>query len=790
MKKRIIKVTAISIVIASILVCIGVTAISAYARSNIDFAEDERLFDAAGRGTLTRFYANASLNQGEYIPVEFGSMTMGNSIKSFYPIDEISVYLRDGFVAVEDKEFYSHDGVNLKRTALALFNHLFKLKDSFGASTITQQVIKNISGDSEVTVRRKLNEIFRALRIEDRHTKNEILELYLNIVPLGENIVGVGAGALHYFGKEPSELLPEEAAVLIGLTNAPSLYNPHNNPKRCTQKRNIVLRSMLDDGVITESEYERAVSSELSVLSREDSEEAVYSWFTETVINDAARDYAKIHGIGEGAARVLLLASGYEIYTTQNIHVQTILEDHFGNPDNFTDEINKGLDFCMTVTDCKTGDLLGIVGSVGEKKGNLLMNHATAPHTPASALKPIALYAPLIDEGRINWATVFDDVPIDFLDGVRPYPANSPNEYSGLITVKDALRTSKNTVAMRLYKLLGSEKIYSNLKNNFGFSLVRNDYNDNGNRITDLAPAPLALGQLSRGISLRELTEAYTVFAQNGVLNKGRSYIKIVDSLGKTVLENNSEQKRVFKKETAEIMNQLLMNVTDSGTARSITLGSIVDTAGKTGTSGGNLEKLFVGYTPYVAAGIRSSYNDNKTPVGSSGASHLAVWDEVMTKIHSLFIDEHSEDIESFSTDALVYEPYCKDSGELYSSSCMLDPRENRLEYGYFTRDNRPTTLCHTHIEVMYDAFTEAVAHEGCPEENLIMISLLDIPNRRFPVEVVVSDAEYVYRRVADGVKLGDSFDMPYFQNSLADGEYVGRGSKKRQFNHNCYIHD
>ena len=298
---------------------------------------DERLFDAAGRGTLTRFYANASLNQGEYIPVEFGSMTMGNSIKSFYPIDEISVYLRDGFVAVEDKEFYSHDGVNLKRTALALFNHLFKLKDSFGASTITQQVIKNISGDSEVTVRRKLNEIFRALRIEDRHTKAEILELYLNIVPLGENIVGVGAGALHYFGKEPSELLPEEAAVLIGLTNAPSLYNPHNDPERCAQKRNIVLRSMLDDGVIGEAEYERAINSELSVLSREASEKSVYSWFTETVINDASEDYAKIHGIGKGAARVLLLASGYEIYTTQNIHVQTILEDYFEDPDNFTD---------------------------------------------------------------------------------------------------------------------------------------------------------------------------------------------------------------------------------------------------------------------------------------------------------------------------------------------------------------------------------------------------------------------------------------------------------------------
>ncbi len=790
MKKRVIKVVAILIVSISLLACIGITAISAYARSNIDFEEDERLFEAAGKGTLTRFYANASLNFDEYIPVEFGAMTMGNSVKSFYSLDEISVYLCDGFVAVEDKEFYNHEGVNFKRTALALFNHVFKLKDSFGASTITQQVIKNISGDNEATVRRKLTEIFRALRIEDKHTKEEILELYLNIVPLGENIVGVGAGARHYFGKEPSELLPEEAAVLIGLTNAPTLYNPHNNPDRCLDKRNTVLRSMHEDGVINDEEYERAVESPLVVLSREESEDAIYSWFLETVISDVSEDYAKIHGISTGAARVLLLASGYDIYTTQNINVQKILDEYFEDTDNFPDEIKQGLDFCMTVTDSGSGDLLGIVGSVGEKKANLLVNHATTPHTPASALKPLALYAPLIDEGKINWATVFDDVPLEFLDGTRPYPANSPNEYSGLITVKDALRTSKNTVAMRLYNLLGAEKIYSSLKNDFGFSIIRNDYNGKGDRITDLAPAPLALGQLSRGVGLRELTEAYTVFAANGVLNKGRSYTRVIDSSGKAILENKSEAKRVYKKETAEIMNQLLMNVTDTGTAKSITLGSMVDTAGKTGTSGGNLEKLFVGYTPYLAAGIRCSYNDNKTPVGSVYPSHLAVWDEVMTQIHSLFIDEYSENIKSFSTDGLVYEPYCKDSGELFCERCMLDPRGSRLEYGYFARDNKPRGLCQTHVPVMYDTLTEAVAHEGCPSESLTIISLLDIPNRSFPVEVIVTDAEYVYRRVAEGVKLGDSFDIPYFQNSLSDGEYVGRGGKKRQFNHSCYIHD
>ncbi len=789
MKRKAIK-TVIAVFLAAVIFIL-VAAVSSFAAvySRIDFAEDERLFSSAHSGTLTKFYANSSEDPKIYRPVEIEAMTMGSEIKSYYAIDEISPYLKEGFVAVEDKEFYRHEGVNFKRTALAVFNHVFKVGSSFGASTITQQVVKNISGDNEISARRKLAEILRALRIENNHTKDEILELYLNIVPLGERIVGVGAGAKHYFGKEPSELLPEEAAVLIGLTNAPSLYNPHTNPEKCLSKRNVVLGAMKSGSVISEEEYSRAAASNIDVLPREESAQGVYSWFVETVIEDVARDYARERGISEQAARMLLLSSGYEIYTTQNIHVQRILNEYFENTDNFPHEVENGLNFSMVVTDSTGGELLGIVGSVGEKHSNLLVNHATASHTPASTLKPLALYAPLLEAGKINWATVFDDVPLDFLDGTRPYPANSPNVYQGLITVKDALRTSKNTVAMRLYGMLGAESIYASLKDNFGFRLIRNDYNLRGEKVTDLAPAPLALGQLSRGVGLRQLTESYTVFSSYGVLNKGRSYFKVVDASGNTVLENAPETKRVFSSETAKIMNQLLMNVTDSGTARSITLGETVDTAGKTGTSGGNLEKLFIGYTPYLAAGIRCSYNDSKTAVSSVSPSHLSVWDEVMTEIHSLFIDEYSESSHSFSTEGLVYEPYCMDSGELFSENCILDPRGDRMEYGYFSKSNRPRSLCGRHVAVKYDIETEAIAGDGCPRENLIDIALIDVPDRAFPIALTVLDAEYVYRRLPDGVGLGDGFDVPYFQYALPEGTHVGLGERKKQFNHACYLH-
>jgi len=788
-RKKTIRISAI-ILIVSLLFLVGVLSVSAFLGGSLNYEEDERLFLAAKTGNVTKFYANASLNSGEYVPVEISAITMDKEMKSYYKLDDISSYLKEGFIAVEDREFYKHEGVNFKRTVLALFNHIFKVKNTFGASTITQQVVKNISGDSEVTARRKIAEIFRAMRIEDNHTKEEILELYLNIVPLGENIVGVGMGSLHYFGKEASELSPEEAAVLIGLTNAPTLYNPHTNPERCLEKRNTVLFSMMNEGVIGEAEYDRAIQSELSVVPRDKTLQPVYSWFVETVIEDAAADYAREHKVSEEAARFILLASGYKIYTTENIQIQNILEGYFENLDNFPDERRHGLDYSMVISDSTTGELLGIVGSVGRKNANLIVNQATTPHTPASTLKPLALYAPLIESKEINWATVFDDVPLEFIDGERPYPANSPNVYSGLITVKDALRTSKNTVAMKLYSILGPERIYNSLKNDFGFSLIRNQYNKSGQKITDLAPAPLALGQLSKGVSLRQLTESYTVFSAYGTLNKGRSYISVIDSEGNTVLQNTPESKRVFSRETAEIINQLLMNVVDTGTARSVNLKNLVDTAGKTGTSGGNLEKLFVGYTPYLTAGIRCSYNDSKTPIATISPSHLAVWDEVMTQIHSLFIGGFDEGVKGFSTSGLFYEPYCKDSGELFSASCILDPRGSRIEYGYFTGDNRPSEICTTHVQVKYDAITGAIAHDGCPQENLITISLIDIPNRSFPKEVVVVDAEYVYRRVSELTPKGDSYYIPYFQYALDDGEYVGIGADKKQFNHSCYLHD
>ena len=781
--KKAIKVIGITLLASSIItvLALGITGLFIY--KNVNFEADERLFDSSRSFNSTSFYASENID-GEYTPVLIE--TSGSIKKSHYSLDEIGYYVKAGFIAVEDKMFYKHKGVDVRRTLLAAANYILKKEKLFGASTITQQVVKNISGDNQLKLTRKISEIARALHIEQKYSKEEILEVYLNIIPMSENIYGIGFAARSYFGKEPSELSIAEAATLIGITNAPSAYNPYKNPEACKRKRDIVLRVMYEDGIISEEEYNKSLGEPLEVVTREDSQDRLDSWFVETVIDDLVNDYAEKYNTSVSASRMTILGGGYKVYTTMDIVAQKALEEYFEDSANFPVEISNGLNYSMTIINSKTGDLAAIVGRVGKKTGNRLLNHATTPHVPASALKPVALYAPAIDSHLINWATVFDDVPLEFYESdgeYREYPLNSPNVYDGLTTVKDAIRNSKNTVAIRLCKMIGIDSVYNGLKNNFNInSLIEGE-----NGLTDKALAPMALGQLGRGISLKKLTECYGCFANDGVYRDSRSYIAMVDYNDELVLSLKKTEKRVFNESTARIMNQLLMNVTESGTASSVKLKNIVDTAGKTGTSSGNKDKIFVGYTPYYVGGIWCGYDSGGGEVSSLSKSHLQIWDDVMCEIHRIKLE--SSKAERFSTDGLMYLPYCMDSGEIFSEVCVYDPRGTRREYGYFTPDNQPDTMCSRHILCLYDSETKAIACEKCPRENLIGVSLISVPDRAFPKQIYITDAEYVYRDVDAYVERPIDYALPYFEYAINDGVFVGISKKKKQFNSNCYIH-
>lgn len=761
--------------------------------SNIDYELDEELFLASKGSNITRFYYNGDDSGKEYVPIEYYTLSNGGSMRSWYSYSEICDNLKDAFVSTEDRRFFTHNGVDIKRTAYALFNHIFHIKKRFGGSTITQQLIKNISGDDEQTATRKISEIARALRIEGSHTKEEIFELYMNIVPMGDGISGVGLASERYFGKAPGELNLAEAATLVGITNAPGKYNPYTHPEKCREKRNTVLYAMYTNGKISESEYLVQKETELGVIEEEEKDSAVWPWFIETVCDDIARDLVRERNMSESAARHLIYNGGINVYTTVSPKIQSVLEDYFENKDNFPDSIDDGLNYSMVISDTKTGNLLGIIGSVGKKQGNRIINNAMTAHTPASALKPLALYAPLIDSGKINWATVFDDTPERFIETDNgeyvAYPKNYPNVYDGLTTVSDALRLSKNTVAVKMYNILGGKSVYKSLKEKFGFdTLVEKERNSSGKILTDISPSPLALGQLTHGISLRKLTEAYTVFGGYGELSRGRSYISVTSDTGEVLLNNERESLRVFSSESAQIMNQMLMRVVESGTARAVTLGELVDTAGKTGTSSGDKDRLFVGFTPYYTAGIWCGYTNNTRPIGAQTITHIDIWNDIMTAVHEEMLSDE-ENLESFSTDGLEYLPFCKDSGELYSDNCILDVRGERLAWGYFAPDNKPVNPCHRHVLCYYDVEGKGIATDNCPEDNLIPIALLDISERSFPMEIIITDAEYVYRKIYEGTPYGDSEEVPYFVYTLDNGEYIGIGKNKKQFNSACQKH-
>lgn len=680
--RKILTVIGISVLSLSLLLAIFVFSVYLFARKNLSFEADDALFVSSQNGGTRLFATDDSGNTVEV------ALLLQNGLKRVkYSLEEISPYLKEGFIAMEDREFYSHSGVNYRRTLAALSNYIFKTSSRFGASTITQQVVKNISGDNQPTLTRKLAEILRAMRIEGSHSKEEILELYLNILPFTDNMAGVGVASGTYFGKEPSELSIAEAATLIGITNSPARYNPYRHYEACLEKRNRVLYAMRDFGVIDEGEYAAALAEPIRLEKKAERSDSSYSWFTETVLDEVSADFMKKYGVSEAAARLLLLGGGYEIYTTENIKIQGILEEYFENPDNFPSATERGLQFSMAICNSETGDLIAVWGSAGKKRGDRLMNYATVNVTPGSVLKPIALYAPLVDKRRVTPATLFSDTPqkITEKDGsFSLYPKNHPDIYEGEISLSTALEKSKNTVAVQLYSMLGGENIFYSLKNDFGFdSLVRSVYNKNGDKITDVDVSPLALGQLSYGVPLIKLTSAYTTFAADGIHRKCRSYTEVLNSRGEPVLENKVQEKRVFRKETARIMNKLLEGVCERGTARSITLGEMVDTAGKTGTSGADRDRLFVGYTPYITAGIYCGYPDRKSAVGNNSPSHLEIWDSVMHKVHEYILANNEAPL-GFSHEGLQYLPYRTDTGEIIYGEI---PNDTEVEWAYFEAD-------------------------------------------------------------------------------------------------------
>ncbi len=802
-----------NIILTILLICIVTGAIvgcafSIYIKNYVDPTIDESLLATGGTSQTTQIYyyeyenAEARYNRtGTKVELE-DQRLYGEQNSLWADYSKIPQDLKDAFVAIEDKRFWDHAGVDWIRTGSAVMK-FFVGNSSYGGSSITQQLVKNVTQYDDVTIQRKVQEIVCALNLEKTKSKEEILELYLNIIPLSQRCYGVQSAANTYFGKDVSELSLIECVCIASITNAPTRYDPVQNPESNQERRDIILQEMLAQGYITQEEFDSAYDKEIELnLTEVSTAITTNSWYTDTVIEDVISDLMEKYNYTRQVASQKIYSGGLQIHTLMDPEVQKVMEEVYIDDSIFEKALKKEVsgvpaESSMVVCDPATGDLLGIVGGRGEKTESRILNLAAQAVRPSgSSIKPIAVYAPAMEEGLITWGTVQDDSPVLWFgedDDLEPWPKNYTLTYAGLSTVNNSIIHSDNTVSVRTLQLLGERKSYEYLTEKMGFySLIESKTLDDGKTLTDIGLASLALGQQNYGITVREITSAYCTFPNNGVYNKTRSYLYVSNTDGDMILSNDAESNVVFSEETSYIMTKMLENVFNStaSAAYRVTLRKKVDCAGKTGTAGDDLDRWLLGYTPYYVAGVWYGYKIPKVLTNELITSPCVyVWDEVMTRLHQKYIDAAeagTEELKHFDDTRpsnIVELEYCKDSGKLLTDACALDPRGSRNDKGYFKEGTEPTEYCDCHVVVAYDTQNKGIAHAGSNPDHVKNVSLISISTRDFPEQVTITDAQYVYRTLPSGVRPTDNPNQPYFINSIPEGHYVGRSSDSRQYN-------
>ena len=613
-------------VVASIAIIICAIVLYTYSSACID----RSVTDAVTSNLETEFYYSVRSDANDNLccveKIEDASLTNGFK-HEYVAYNEIPQQLIDAFISVEDKRFFEHNGIDRLRSAKAAANFFLFHNSSFGGSTITQQLVKNLTGNGEKTVERKLTEAFSAMDLEERYDKSEILEMYLNIINLAHGCRGIGAASRYYFSKSVGDLTLCESAAIAAITNNPSKFDPQKHPEENKARREIVLKCMLDQGYISKNEYDIALNEELSLNVTNQKNETVNSWYIDAVIEDVISDYSEKYGISKQNAAVLLYNGGYKIYTAMDKHLQDIVYEYFQNTDNFPiDAEGRSPLSSMIVINPNSGDVLAVAGNIGKKRGNRIQNFATmTKRPPGSTIKPLSVYAPAFERRLINWASIIEDSPVQDVQFGSPWPSNANKKYIGDVTVKYSVANSLNTVAVKVLHKLGREASFDFLTKSLNIYSL--------NEETDMGDASLALGQPSKGITLRELTSAYTIF-QNGIMCKSRTYYKVTDSSGRIILDNESVQKKVISDETATIMTKLLQAVVSEGTACGYIDLEDIEVAGKTGTTQYNNDKYFIGYTPNLLAGVWQGYEYPKPIDCFDGNYSIYIWNDVMNLIY------------------------------------------------------------------------------------------------------------------------------------------------------------
>lgn len=639
-----------------------------------------------------------NLNNTSYIYVTDPDTQEQTVVKELYSgqnrewvsYSEIPQTLIDVTVAAEDKRFREHHGVDWLRTIRSTLGYFGGSSRIQGGSTITQQVIKNLTGNDEVTPERKVQEIFTALKLEKNYSKEQILETYLNVAFFSNQCYGIQSASKLYFNKDISELNVAEAATLIAITNAPTRYNPlRENPnedygwgtgmEENKERRDYILGEMLDAGMLTQSEYEEWINYEVQLAPREEVQStsdgltALTDWHTDQVIEDVITDLQEEYNYTRAYATNMVYSGGYRIYSTMDPDIQQSLEDSYANPDTFPALNNSEYPETAAIVIAPDGSVKGMIGG-NEKTSNRLFNRATqSQRHPGSTMKPISAYLNAFERDLITWSTTFVDEPLTLTENGETFewPVNYTNNYTHEpMTVQYAVQQSINTVPAQIVNILTPQVCYDTLKNKFQISTLQ--------EADATSLSSMALGGMTTGMTLEELVGCYQIFVTGGMYVKPYTYTHVTDMEGNVILEKDTTQVRVISEETATVLNRLLQTVVSRGTGAQANIQNQtgIVTAGKTGSSTGvkyvngvqvdidNPDLWFIGFTPYYIGGVWMGYDIQEEIYYSTYPTPI-LWKNLMLPIHEGL--EAADFTYSENVQALQY---CTESGDLATENC------------------------------------------------------------------------------------------------------------------------
>lgn len=635
-----------------------------------------------------------SLNQTSFIYIKDDKTGEFKEYQTLYSTEnriwvdnqDIPQAMKDAVVAIEDKRFYDHDGVDWARTLSAVVN-LATGEDTYGGSTITQQLIKNITDDNEVSINRKLREICKALKLEDEYTKDQILEAYLNVVNFGNNCQGVEAAAQLYFDKSIKDCSIAECAAIAGITQNPSLWNPLVYPENNKRRREVVISEMYDQGKITKSEYDNAMKESANMTfvgfqnTKEDDDDNDYvqNWYIDQVFYDLREDLALYYNISEEAASEKLYTEGLKIYCAMDEEMQNYIEEAAQNIDKTYDsELQIG-----SVLMGFDGRVIATVGSSKKKTQALEWDRAThSSLQPGSSIKPVIVYPYAIDNKMLYYSSLVKDEPVDNWKDVNGQLVSGPNNaygsYNGDMLLPDAIEISSNATAVQTMNLIGGPSVaYEQAVTKMGFKKLSEE--DAGNT------GALSIGGMNGGVSVREMAAAYNYMGNGGLYYEPYTYYYVTDSEDNIIIDNREAiPKQAYSAETASIMNRLLsynMTYTQlSHTGASYAKISGWDVIGKTGTTDYNKDSWFCGLSPYATLATWCGF-DQPDSISDAGRT---VAPKFFANVMGKYL-EGKEQKEYNLSPNLVEAQY-----NPYNGLIVTTDYPSGRYIGYYTEDNMP----------------------------------------------------------------------------------------------------